>query len=433
MNDYTKGILTGGSLILCFFMFVSAKSQMKHLGEIVVDSIVVQDAPKMEWANGFGNDIGNHVHQGMQTSDGGYIGVGNSSVNTNNSNMLIVKTDAQGQLEWQKFIGSKRSDETVATVCEDAQGHFYIGGSMQVNREQESAIIKLSAEGEIIWKRIYPHPRADAIEGITLTSDGHLLATGYSNSAVHGAVFLAMDGKGFLLKLDLAGNVIWETILESIPQGMMAYEHPEGYAVGGTILKNLNAEEEWVENHDYCMVVTDPNGKELWSRNFGGPKSEHCYDFARTSNGGYVFAGHTRSYGVINWDYLLMKVDAEGNEAWHSIFGQPRGYDPRYIHDEAYGVKETSDGGFAIIGGSGDEHPYSAAGHAMGPSDLWLAYLVKTDSLGNKEWESVYGERSGHNAGEYMDVTDDGGFIIFSDSDTYGTMKNNSFGFIKLK
>ena len=304
---------------------------------------------------------------------------------------------------------------------------------MQVKGEQESAIIKLSAEGEIIWKRIYPHPRADAIEGITLTSDGHLLATGYSNSADHGAVFLAMDGKGLLLKLDLAGNVIWETILESIPQGMMAYEHPEGYAVGGTILKNLNAEEEWAENHDYCMVVTDPNGKELWSRNFGGAKSEHCYDFARTSDGGYVFAGHTRSYGVINWDYLLMKVDAEGNEAWHSTFGQPRGYDPRYIHDEAYGVKETSDGGFTIIGGSGDEHSYSAAGHGMGPSDLWLAYLVKTDSLGNKEWESVYGERSGHNAGEYMDVTEDGGFIIFSDSDTYGTMKNNSFGFIKLK
>ena len=239
-NDYTKGILTRVSLVLCFFMFVSANSKLKHLEEIVVDSIVVQDAPKMEWANGFGNDIGNHVHHGMQTSDGGYIAVGNSSENTNNSNMLIVKTDAQGQLEWQKFIGNKRSDETVATVCEDAQGHFYIGGSIQVKGEQESAIIKLSAKGEIMWKRIYPHPRADAIEGLTLTGDGYLLATGYSNSAIHGAVFLAMDGKGLLLKLDLAGNVIWETILESIPQGMMAYEHPEGYAVGGTIQKKAH-------------------------------------------------------------------------------------------------------------------------------------------------------------------------------------------------
>ena len=41
MNDYTKGILTGASLILCFFMFVSAKSQEKNLGDITVRSISV--------------------------------------------------------------------------------------------------------------------------------------------------------------------------------------------------------------------------------------------------------------------------------------------------------------------------------------------------------------------------------------------------------
>ena len=41
MNDYTKGILTGASLILCFFMFVSAKSQSKNLGHITVNSVSV--------------------------------------------------------------------------------------------------------------------------------------------------------------------------------------------------------------------------------------------------------------------------------------------------------------------------------------------------------------------------------------------------------
>ena len=41
MNDYTKGILTGASLILCFFMFVSAKSQSKNLGDITVSSLNV--------------------------------------------------------------------------------------------------------------------------------------------------------------------------------------------------------------------------------------------------------------------------------------------------------------------------------------------------------------------------------------------------------
>jgi hypothetical protein len=43
MNDYTKGILTGASLILCFFMFVSAKSQSKNLGDITVNSLQVVD------------------------------------------------------------------------------------------------------------------------------------------------------------------------------------------------------------------------------------------------------------------------------------------------------------------------------------------------------------------------------------------------------
>ena len=44
MNDYTKGILTGASLILCFFMFVSAKSQSKNLGDVTVRSISVFNA-----------------------------------------------------------------------------------------------------------------------------------------------------------------------------------------------------------------------------------------------------------------------------------------------------------------------------------------------------------------------------------------------------
>ena len=43
MNDYTKGILTGASLILCFFMLVSAKSQSKNLGDVTVTKLQVVD------------------------------------------------------------------------------------------------------------------------------------------------------------------------------------------------------------------------------------------------------------------------------------------------------------------------------------------------------------------------------------------------------
>jgi hypothetical protein len=48
MNDYTKGILTGASLILCFFMFVSAKSQIKNLGDISVTKLTVVNEDGLE-------------------------------------------------------------------------------------------------------------------------------------------------------------------------------------------------------------------------------------------------------------------------------------------------------------------------------------------------------------------------------------------------
>jgi hypothetical protein len=388
-------------------------------------------APEMEWATGYGTDYGNHVHHGMQTLDGGYIAVGDSRDETRHSNMLIVKTDAQGQLMWQKIIGDKKQNDMANSVCQDPNGDFYVAGGMASEGEQESALIKISQSGELLWQKIYPHDGADVIEGISLTRDGGLVATGYHQSNDYGPRFIVMDGKGLLMKMDADGNVLWDKTLVSLPQGMMAYEIDEGYAIAGTVWKYKDGNQD---HQDVCLVITDHEGNEQWSGTYGDTSEwDQCYDFAVTSDGGYIFAGHTRSYGVANWDFYLLKVGKDRNEQWHRTFGQPRGYNPKYIHDESYGVKEAQDGGIVMVGGTGDEYPFSDSGHPMGPSDLWLAYLVKTDAHGNLEWEGIYGNPSGHNAGEYLDVTQDGGFIIFSDSDTYGDMKQNSFGFIKIK
>ena len=66
--------------------------------------LIIQ-APVMEWHKGYGTDGGDHVHYGMQTSDGGYIMVGQTEKDQNGSDMLVVKTDATGNLEWQKVKG----------------------------------------------------------------------------------------------------------------------------------------------------------------------------------------------------------------------------------------------------------------------------------------------------------------------------------------
>ena len=129
-----------------------------------------------------------------------------------------------------------------------------------------------------------------------------------------------------------------------------------------------------------------------------------------------------------------MKIDSQGNEEWHQTFGQPRGYDPKYIHDEAYGVRQTPDGGYVLVGGTGDEYAYSASGHPKGDSDVWQVYLVKVDGAGKLLWEGVYGSAHSDDAGEYLGLTQDGGFIIGTDTDAGAeNFAPNNFGFLKVK
>ena len=390
-------------------------------------AVYAADAPAIQWHKGFGTDRGDHVHYGMQTSDGGYIMTGQTSESGRYSNMLTVKTDARGNLQWQKIIGtSSRAD--YATFVTEVSGGYIVAGALDVSGDQERALVKFDAKGNILWQKTYPSTGNGSIRGIDETSDGGIVATGYVDSGQTGYQFISDDGQGSIMKTDSDGNLQWEKTLSAAPHGMRVYENAAGYAVGANVWVN----DDRGNHQDVCLILTDGKGNEKFSKTYGGSNNDQVFDFAATSDGGYVFAGHTRSYGLSNWDFLLLKVGSDRTEQWHKTFGQPRGYDANYIHDESYGVKQTPDGGYIMVGGTGDEYRYSASGHSAGPSDLWLAYVVRTDGSGNLLWEGLYGDLDGNNAGEYISLTSDGGYIVFTDSDTAGSMGSNNYGLMKI-
>ena len=396
-------------------------------------SLIVQ-APVIEWQKGHGTDGGDHVHYGMQTSDGGYIMVGQTEKDRNGSDMLVVKTDAKGNLEWQKVKGQNRQAEYGTFVAEVgastgiAHG-FIVAGALTSKGQQERTLVKFNAKGNTLWQKTYPAAGNSSIRGLGLTSDGSIVATGYVGSEQREYQFISDDGQGFILKTDANGNLEWEKELTVAPHGMRVEEITGGFAIGA----NVWVEEDGRDHQQVCLILTDSQGNETFSGTYGGVNNDQVFDFAVTMDGGYIFAGHTRSYGVDNWDFLLLKVGASRQEQWHKTFGQPRGYDAKYIHDECYGVKQTPDGGYVVVGGTGDEYRYTASGHPLGPSDLWLAYVVRTDGYGNLLWQGLYGHLEGNNAGEYINLTRDGGYVIFTDSDTAGSMEEHNFGLMKIK
>jgi len=246
-----------------------------------------------------------------------------------------------------------------------------------------------------------------------------------------GYTFIADDSEGYIMRVNSSGEVIWDKPI-STSQGAKIRKDTNGYIICSTHWMN-----DPVNPQDFYLIKLDNDGNEIWSKNYGGDSDEHCYDCDVTDDGGYILGGHTRSpsYGAVNWDFLLMKIDGLGNEEWHSTFGQPRGYDPRYIHDEAYGVRQSHDGGYILVGGTGDEYPYSESGSPFGDSDIWQVYMVKVDKNGKTIWEAIYGSPTANDAGEYMDLTSDGGYIIGTDTDLAGleNFEPNNFGFLKIK
>ena len=79
-----------------------------------------------------------------------------------------------------------------------------------------------------------------------------------------------------------------------------------------------------------------------WDKTFGGPNSDKAYSVQQTSDGGYILAGETYSFGAGRYDFWLIKTDQNGNKEWDKTFGG-------YFRDNAYSVQQTSDKGLSLI------------------------------------------------------------------------------------
>ena len=391
---------------------------------------ITGDAPQVEWYKGYGTDREEHVHEGIETSDGGFLAIGhNSESSGETTDILLIKVSGSGQEEWQTLIGSAGGWDVGLAVLEVADGYLAAGG-LSVNGVQRSGLIKLDFQGAELWRETYHSNGNAGIRGLDHSANGNVVATGYQGAPDSGFVFIADEGSGFLMEVDSSGAKRWEQDLDFNQGTKVRHTSDGGFAV--LAMSWLDIGEEAVENPS--LLKTDAAGEEEWRQNYGGSESNQAFDFDLNEDGSFILAGHSPAFGAANWDCVLTKVSASGEQEWIRHFGQPRGYDAKFVHDECYGVRQDTDGGFVMVGGTGDEYAYSAEGHPSGPSDEWKAYAIKVDTNGDVVWEQVYddGPDRGHNAAEFLSLTSDGGYLLFNDTDSTGSPAPNNFGFMKL-
>ncbi|MHA1686178.1 MAG: hypothetical protein ACTSYD_07165 [Candidatus Heimdallarchaeaceae archaeon] len=347
-----------------------------------------------EWDKTFGGNATEGAYHIAQTSDGGYILVGyTESYAIGGTDVWLIKTDAEGNKEWDKTFGGDRWD-CGTCVIQTADGGYAITG----NKEPSAGVsdlwlIKTDAEGNEMWNKTFGGSKGETGNYIIQTSDGGYIIIGQTCS------FGLDDSDIWLIKTDENGNKQWDKTFGGTG-------NEEGYAVteasdGGYILVGYTA--PYGQNDRYIYLIkTDNNGNKQWEQTFGGTDIQaKGLSVYRTSDGGYIITGSIYISSKGDSDLWLIKTDAEGNEMWNKTFGGNNG-------EAGNSVIQTSDGGYIITG-----YTYS---YGAGQEDLWI---IKTDAEGNETWSQTYGGAK-WDCGTCVIQTADGSYVISGVTSSFG-------------
>jgi predicted MPP superfamily phosphohydrolase len=360
--------------------------------------------PSALWEKTFGGPSEDNFGMVRQTTDGGYILVGTTvSYGAGDDDVYLVKTDLNGNKVWQKTFGESSKDSGTC-VQRTSDGGYIISGYF--NWEQDACLIKTDLNGNLVWQKFYScgGGGVDTAYHVQQTFDGGYIFVGITNSCGAGDLDI------YLVKTDSNGNEVWHKTFggSAKEHGYCVQQTPDGgyILVGDTrsfgangmdvylIKTDSNGSEVWhktfggsgddsgyhmqqttdggyiitgIVNYqtgsdNIYLIKTNPNGIKEWEKTFGGSSVEHGQEVQQTSDGGYIIAAYTNSFGAGSYDAYLIKTDSNGNKVWDANFGGP-------LVDVFTSVQQTSDGGYIAAG--------LTAHSGSGTGD---AYLVKIGS-----------------------------------------------------
>lgn len=374
--------------------------------------------PTPEWFRSHGGSGEEaHGHYIMACEDGGYLQVGETGF-LPNTRILAVKLDSEGNRAWGEEYSNRSTGSSshgiynLGNSAIEVDDGYIIAGAINRN----SAVLKVDKQtGDLQWVKTHSNGGYDAYEHIVETTEG-FAAVGYTNAEDRENTFFA-EGMGYLAFMDSeATKTTGRSLRDDLAQAYRIARHGEALIVSGLV---------WNEddNLDFGLLKLEDDGSRIWGRLFGGNNDDHCFGMDLGEDGSIFLTGHTLS-GTTNWQTYTMKLDPDGILKWERKRGNPRGFDPRYIHDEAWGVRATPDGGCILAAGTGDEYGNYSETIGSDVSDQWEVYVIKYGPAGALEWEATYEAEEGDWAGEDLALTQDGGVIIAVD--------NSQFGFLKL-
>ena len=360
-------------------------------------------------------------------------------------NLLILSTlflfpyfnlVAQPNIQWQHCDGG--TDFEIATCVETTlDGGYIISGITNSNDGDISgnhgsydiSVIKVDYAGSMQWQKclggtdseIGASPIMKSIVLQNLDSGFLVVGSTYSNDGdVSGNHSLPGYTDFWVVKLDLAGSIIWQNCYGG-SYSEVAFsaiqDHNGDYLIAGFTDSNdgdVSGKHDTLNgsgHSDVWVIKINLTGDLIWQKCYGGTNKDEGHSIIPTGPGGYAVSGTTGSIdgdvtGNHGWtyDYWILILDSISNLVWQNCFGGHLNNQFNYVMDKA------SNGGFLLSGYTMYDIDDVSGFHGVpgGNSDNWT---VMTDSLGNLMHQRCLGGL-GSETGYCITQTFDGGNVV---------------------
>lgn len=340
------------------------------------------------WYKPFGGKGNDGFYGLVEAHDGGYIAAGfTTSKGEGSYDGWLIKTDINGNLEWEKTYGGE-NDDRFSFIQQITEGYIIVG-----RNNNDLWMVKINENGEIIWDYTYGGSKNDFAWGVWQTKDNGFIISGDTES------FTLQDtSQMWIIKTDENGIEQWNNTYGEdnyFSEGKKVIQTGDGgyIMIGSTWLLD-----EWC---NILIVKTDDNGNIEWEKILEFDLASISSSIEEISDSTYLISG---SIGELfkGCMALSLEIDIDGNILMEKQFSS------KFFLDSFWYATPTNDGGYIGTGSRFGLLPFLNINLPWFP--LWSKIcVIKFDKDGNTEWA---GSPQGDGAGRCIRQTSDGGYII---------------------
>jgi hypothetical protein len=260
------------------------------------------------WTRTYGSGVVDYGFTVQQTNDGGYMVFGRSDgYNPGPSGKdYMIKTDNLGIVQWTKTYGSVHGDLPFACIQTSDNGYIMQSDVYSlVSSTWDILLVRTDVNGDTLWTRLYASPVEDRSVGVVQTPDGNFVFGASTIAQASGSIDY------MLVKINSSGDTLWTRTyggtLADTPYSVQLTSD------GGCIM----AGESWSfsQYNSVYLVKSDANGELLWSTSMSGSAYRYGIFASQNNDGSYIVAGTTSDWGTATGDYdaYLIRTDATGH------------------------------------------------------------------------------------------------------------------------